>query len=266
MTINISLSIDDGIIIATDSATTLSTAGIRTRVYNNANKLFNLIKGLPLGSTTSGWGNIGKKTVAALTKDLRVRMTTVGDELAVDHKNYTVEEVARKAGKFFCNELRKVHGDASNEFDMQYRVFGYGSRSDEAEGWSVHVTGPDSAEASLIHSATIQGLAWCGMTEAVSRVVLGVSPQFFAAFPDGVDARPLYDQIKTHTLADIWTPGMPLQDGIELVQFLAETAAKYAKMTDLAAGIGGPIEIAAITRHEGFKWIARKHYFKPELN
>ena len=31
-------------------------------------------------------------------------------------------------------------------------------------------------------------------------------------------------------------------------------------------GLGGPIEIATITKHEGFKWITRKHYYSPEFN
>lgn len=30
--------------------------------------------------------------------------------------------------------------------------------------------------------------------------------------------------------------------------------------------VGGPIELAAITKHEGFKWVTRKHYFDEQLN
>jgi hypothetical protein len=30
--------------------------------------------------------------------------------------------------------------------------------------------------------------------------------------------------------------------------------------------VGGPIEIAAITKHEGFKWIERRHFFPPAHN
>jgi hypothetical protein len=30
--------------------------------------------------------------------------------------------------------------------------------------------------------------------------------------------------------------------------------------------VGGPIEIAAITKHENFKWISRKHYYDQPLN
>lgn len=30
--------------------------------------------------------------------------------------------------------------------------------------------------------------------------------------------------------------------------------------------VGGPIDVAVITKSDGFIWIKRKHYFKPELN
>jgi hypothetical protein len=30
--------------------------------------------------------------------------------------------------------------------------------------------------------------------------------------------------------------------------------------------VGGPIEVAGVNLHEGFKWINRKHYYSLELN
>jgi len=30
--------------------------------------------------------------------------------------------------------------------------------------------------------------------------------------------------------------------------------------------VGGPIDVAVITKGDGFVWIKRKHYFQPELN
>jgi hypothetical protein len=30
--------------------------------------------------------------------------------------------------------------------------------------------------------------------------------------------------------------------------------------------VGGPIDVAVISKGDGFVWIKRKHYFKPELN
>lgn len=33
-----------------------------------------------------------------------------------------------------------------------------------------------------------------------------------------------------------------------------------------AETVGGPIDVAVISKGDGFIWIKRKHYFKPELN
>lgn len=30
--------------------------------------------------------------------------------------------------------------------------------------------------------------------------------------------------------------------------------------------VGGPVDVAVITKGDGFIWVERKHYFKPELN
>lgn len=30
--------------------------------------------------------------------------------------------------------------------------------------------------------------------------------------------------------------------------------------------VAPPIDLAAITVHEGFRWVARKHYYAPEYN
>jgi hypothetical protein len=37
--------------------------------------------------------------------------------------------------------------------------------------------------------------------------------------------------------------------------------------TDLPThSVGGPIEIAAVTKHEGFRWVKRKYNFSRDLN
>ena len=61
MTIAVSVRVNDGVVLAADSATTLigpgSPDGGRVlNVYNNANKVFNLLKGAPIGLMTWGLG------------------------------------------------------------------------------------------------------------------------------------------------------------------------------------------------------------------
>jgi hypothetical protein len=38
------------------------------------------------------------------------------------------------------------------------------------------------------------------------------------------------------------------------------------RITAVAETVGGPIDVAVISKGDGFIWIRRKHYFKPELN
>jgi hypothetical protein len=57
---------------------------------------------------------------------------------------------------------------------------------------------------------------------------------------------------------------IPLKDAIDLAEFLADVAIKFSKFSPGANVVGKPIEIAAISEHEGFKWVKRKFYFDGE--
>ncbi|PZU11506.1 MAG: hypothetical protein DI605_00470 [Sphingomonas sp.] len=59
---------------------------------------------------------------------------------------------------------------------------------------------------------------------------------------------------------------MPKQELIELAEALVSITAVERKATRDAGTVGGPIDVALITRAEGFVWIKRKHHFKAELN
>lgn len=59
---------------------------------------------------------------------------------------------------------------------------------------------------------------------------------------------------------------MPKQELIELAEALVSITAVERKATRDAGTVGGPIDVALITRAEGFVWIKRKHHFSAELN
>jgi hypothetical protein len=57
------------------------------------------------------------------------------------------------------------------------------------------------------------------------------------------------------------------QDAVDLARFLVQTTIGFVKFSvSRAKTVGGPIEIAAITKHEGFKWIERRHCYPSGLN
>lgn len=59
---------------------------------------------------------------------------------------------------------------------------------------------------------------------------------------------------------------MPKQELIELAEALVSITAVERKASSDEGTVGGPIDVALITRHEGFVWIKRKHHFDKDLN
>jgi hypothetical protein len=60
--------------------------------------------------------------------------------------------------------------------------------------------------------------------------------------------------------------GLPPDEMAELAETLVMLESFKEKVTQRTQSVGGPIDVAVITRAEGLVWIKRKHYFKPELN
>jgi hypothetical protein len=59
---------------------------------------------------------------------------------------------------------------------------------------------------------------------------------------------------------------MPIQDAIDLAIFLEQVAAQFVRFREGPDTVGGPVEVATLTKYEGFKWVHRKHYYDKNLN
>ena len=66
MTVIVSVKINDGIVMASDSASTFTN----TQVYDHAEKIVNLIRDLPIGVMVTGDAGIGSESLTTLLKDL----------------------------------------------------------------------------------------------------------------------------------------------------------------------------------------------------
>src|SRR3954466_8144391 len=93
VTIIVSVKINDGVVMAADSAGTMGSG----QVYLHANKITNLCEGLPVGAMSTGSGGIGNESVETLLKDLGRRFDgrdTAYPEWRLDPAGYTMEQVA----------------------------------------------------------------------------------------------------------------------------------------------------------------------------
>src|ERR1700731_4114299 len=56
----------------------------------------------------------------------------------------------------------------------------------------------------------------------------------------------------------LFVEAMPIQDAVDLARFLVEATINFVKFSVARPKtVGGPIGIAAITKHEGFRWFQR---------
>ena len=116
----------------------------------------------------------------------------------------------------------------------------------------------------------VAGVNAGGEPEAFSRLVLGYRTKLRAGLKAiGVPDDAL-DGVIASLQAELFLPlveaPMPIQDAIDLAEFLVQTTTGFTRFKRGAATVGGPVESAAITKHEGFKWVRRKHYFDRSLN
>ena len=61
---------------------------------------------------------------------------------------------------------------------------------------------------------------------------------------------------------------MPIQDAIDLASYLVDVTIGFTKFSikKQPKTVGGSIEIAAITKHDGFRWIQRQQFYPASLN
>lgn len=60
--------------------------------------------------------------------------------------------------------------------------------------------------------------------------------------------------------------GLGLQEMADLAETLLTLQSLKERVTSPSESVGGPIDIAVITKAEGLVWVKRKHYFDSELN
>lgn len=276
MTIVVTVKVTDGLVLAADSAATFYLPGahgsVITKIYNHANKIFNLRKGLSIGAMVYGAGGIGASSVETLSKDLRRRFSDVNDGAYYLGDTYTIEEVAIRSRRFLYEEsYLSAFAQPPADFFMGYRVCGYSGQASLPEVWEFIIAGPDCGIPYQIQGVNEFGLRWAGENEALDRLMLGAASGMMhwltqKGLVQPQDADALQTEFINQFCSPLALPAMPIQDAIDVAKFAVETAAKYAKYGLRPETIGGPIELAAITKHEGFKWVSRKHYYSEELN
>jgi len=281
MTIVVSVKVNEGIVLAADSVTSFfGDHGEVIKTYDYANKISNLVKVWPIGSLIYGAGGIGTSSISTISKDLRRQLdprTSTDTSLRLDPNNFTIKEVAEKIRDYLFAKYSAAYPEPIKNYFLGYRVCGYSAGAELAEAWEIGIDGNQAFGPEPLYEDNSNspekpsfGIRWAGENEALDRLIFGQSGYTEAVLREiGVNedlAKDLVSKLRSSTGRRLFLPAMPIQDAIDLAKFLAETAAGFSRFSLQPATVGGPIEIAAITKHEGFRWVSRKHYYSSEFN
>jgi len=158
MTIIVTIKVTDGIVLASDSAATFfDQDGTTIKVYNNANKVFNLVKGLPIGAMTFGNGNIGSASIATISKDLRRHFNDENSPYHFDHANYSIAEVADLARRYFNEKMSAAYPQGAENYYMEYWICGYGAKDESAQVLPLIVGAKEALQLSPLYAENMYG-------------------------------------------------------------------------------------------------------------
>ncbi|MDA8210208.1 MAG: hypothetical protein M0Z92_14575 [Actinomycetota bacterium] len=265
----------DGIVISADSATTMQFPNGSAQVYNNANKVFHLHRDFPIAAATWGLGGLGAASISTLMKDFRQRL------MGIDHgfegwklePDYTIQGVAERIVQMLFDEfyVPQVGSGRTPQVELGMAVAGYQRRNGIVEGevWTIKML--DTLQRpvpQLAAGADQMGWLAYAIEGATDRLFRGYDDQLVNILQTTLDPQAfgavmgrLGELDRQPALA-----AMPVGDAIKLAEYMAEVTAGWAHFLPGPDVVGGEIEVASITRHEGFKWIRRKHYYPQELN
>ncbi len=104
--------------------------------------------------------------------------------------------------------------------------------------------------------------------------LIGLSEEAKAALDPAIDT--ILEEFNNRIVVDHMTRltgqfsdmirSMPKQELAALAESLVHITSLKRKFSAGAESVGGPIDVAMITRAEGFVWVKRKHYFDASLN
>lgn len=262
MTVLVSIKINDGVVMAADSASSFPNG----MIYQNSHKIVNVLEGIPVGVMVTGAGGIGNESIDTLLKDLKKRLSGQEKDYAdwkIDPGFYTVQQIAEKVRDFLFEEKSKAHGATTQTL---IRICGYSAGRPLAEVWEVNLRGADCAPARCVQSESDFGPRWDGEYEALDRLIFGLGTRFSeSTAKQGMSldqAMKLREGLVPDLYELLFMEAMPIADAVGLARFLVQTTIGFVKYSvSRPKTVGGPIEIATITKHEGFQWVQRTPSF-----
>jgi hypothetical protein len=274
MTVAVACTVPDGVILGVDSAVTIGDAGNPEKVYEDAEKIFQL-GNRPVGIAIYGLASFGVRTIGSLLREFELKNPSG----VLDENKGNIKDIVEQMRIFFSSEYTKtvvpvveaVKGVPFAQIPDTDRpglgliVAGFSPGMFSPEVWNIVVplhSAPNSG-ALTIGSGNL-GSAWFASCTPIFRYVKGRDPALLDAIMEKceeIHGSPFTEDQKTSVreVADkseyqIVFNSMPLKRGIEYVRFLVQLVISHHRFAVGAPIVGGCPRVGLVTyKGEGFK-------------
>lgn len=266
MTVAVSCNLSDGVVLGVDSAVTLPSPTGVLKVYEEADKLFQ-ISNRPIGVATFGLGTLRDRTIGSLLRQF---------ELMDPHQKIknqgNLAEIVEELRAFFydiylISIARGVEEATKKRFDeipveqlpvLGFVVGGFSPGSYMSEVWGIHIPRhKTTGSADQLRKPGGFGTNWFAMYEPIQRYFKGYTPALLdemMGYFSKIRGSPLSES-EAKEIAGILSKyeyqvpyaSMPIREGIEHVRFLVSMVVNHHRFAIGAPIVGGKVNIGLVT-------------------
>jgi hypothetical protein len=246
VTVAISCNLSDGVILGVDSAVTVAAGGDHVKIWENAEKLFQ-IADRPIGAAIYGLAGFGDRSIGSYLREFELSnpngvLTAQNDLASVveairlflhDKYHATIVPAIQAAGQDFDQALQNGTAPA-----LGLAIGGYSSGEYLPELWHILIpynAGPNSALQRLDRGQL--GTSWYSLYEPIVRYINGYDQQMFTelkSYMAGLLGRVFTPDEETQINGivnkyqyTVSFGSMPIAQGVEYVRFLVNLAIKH---------------------------------------
>lgn len=262
MTIAAAYLVSEGVVLGTDSTSTISVKdpkggpGGVLQLLNHAQKVFEVGENSRLGICTWGAASVGGISHRTIVARL--------DEEVKKNDNMTVEETA----KALVRIVEKPVKDTEVEF-VGYYLGGWNPKSHDPACFKIEFSRDKKPNIAPVALGTCM---FSGNANIFRRVFRGFDPMLYENLlnelkkrvPENIkDFEKIFKEsfeIASKPLIAVGHRDLPIREAIDFVHSYLHITIKATKFMFGAAACGGPIEIGFITTDRFFRWARHKNF------
>lgn len=262
MSLGVAIKGPEGVVLAADSRVTIAAqqpGGPQFFVnFDNASKLLSFSEPHNfVGAVTYGQAIIGRRTAHSFIPEFEVHLAEKSKKSRLG-----VEQYAEELSKFFMDRWTQAEMPSPKDgkvLGMNFLVGGYDANAAYGKVFLFVIPSQPDPEP---RNPDDFGMSWGGQLEVASRIIHGFDPALLGIVKQQLDLKDeqVEELRKVLGALQFTVPYevLPLQDCVDLATFLVRTTMTAQGLAIGVRGVGGPIEVATVTKTSGLQFVQRK--------